>query len=63
MGFHTVRNGEGRVRLKSKHWVEMTNVIGIFSKSGDYGIRTFVHEDIAFEERIENWTKQRTILI
>lgn len=63
MGFLTVRNGEGRVRLKSKHWVEITNVVGIFSKSGDYGTGTFAHENIAFEERIENWTKQRTILI
>ncbi len=37
MGFHTVRNGEGRLFLTPKRWVEMTNAIGIFSKSGRYG--------------------------
>ena len=31
MGFHTVRNGEGRLFLTPKRWVEMTNAIGIFS--------------------------------
>jgi hypothetical protein len=49
MGFHTVRNGEGRLFLTPKRWVEMTNAIGIFSKSGRYGGGIFAHKDIAFE--------------
>ncbi|MDR2234268.1 MAG: KilA-N domain-containing protein [Tannerella sp.] len=49
MGFHTVRNGEGRLLLTPKRWVEMTNAIGIFSKSGRYGGGIFAHKDIAFE--------------
>jgi len=34
--------------LSSKQWVEKTNAIGIFSKSGRYG-GTYAHRDIAFE--------------
>ncbi len=49
MGFHTVRNAEGRLFLTPKRWVEMTNAIGIFSKSGRYGGGIFAHKDIAFE--------------
>lgn len=49
MGFHTVRNGEGRLFLTPKRWVETTNAIGIFSKSGRYGGGIFAHKDIAFE--------------
>ncbi|GBU23995.1 hypothetical protein R83H12_00615 [Fibrobacteria bacterium R8-3-H12] len=49
MGFHTVRNSEGRLILTPKRWVEMTNAIGIFSKSGRYGGGIFAHKDIAFE--------------
>ena len=49
MGFHTVRNGEGRLVLTPKRWVEMTNAIGFFSKSGRYGGGIFAHKDIAFE--------------
>ena len=49
MGFHTVRNGKGRLVLTPKRWVEMTNAIGIFSKSGRYGGGIFGHKDIAFE--------------
>jgi len=49
MGFHTVRNSEGRLLLTPKRWVEMTNAIGIFSKSGRYGGGIFAHKDIAFE--------------
>lgn len=49
MGFHTVRNGEGRLVLTPKRWVEMTKAIGIFSKSGRYGGGIFAHKDIAFE--------------
>lgn len=36
VGFHTVRNGEGRLLLIPKCWVEMTNAIGI-SQSQDRG--------------------------
>jgi len=49
MGFHTVRNGESRLLLTPKRWVEMTDAIGIFSKSGRYGGGIFAHKDIAFE--------------
>jgi hypothetical protein len=49
MGFHAVRNGEGRLFLTPKRWVEMTNAIGIFSKAGRYGGGIFAHRDIAFE--------------
>jgi hypothetical protein len=49
MGFHTVRNASGRLVLTPKRWVEMTNAIGIFSKSGRYGGGIFAHKDIAFE--------------
>lgn len=49
MGFHTVRYGEGRLLLTPKRWVEMTNAVGIFSKSGRYGGGIFAHKDIAFE--------------
>ncbi|PTT73755.1 MULTISPECIES: KilA-N domain-containing protein [unclassified Chryseobacterium] len=49
MGFHTVRNSEGRLLVTPKRWVEMTNAIGIFSKSGRYGGGIFAHKDIAFE--------------
>jgi hypothetical protein len=34
--------------LSPKKWLETTNAIGIFSKSGRYG-GTFAHKDIAFE--------------
>ncbi len=34
--------------LSPKKWVEATNAIGLFSKSGRYG-GTFAHKDIAFE--------------
>ncbi|MCB9296507.1 MAG: KilA-N domain-containing protein [Lewinellaceae bacterium] len=34
--------------LSPSHWVEKTNAIGIFSKSGRYG-GTYAHKDIAFE--------------
>lgn len=34
--------------LSPSQWVEQTNAIGIFSKSGRYG-GTFAHKDIAFE--------------
>ena len=49
MGFHTVKNSDGRLVLTPKRWTELTNAIGIFSKSGRYGGGIFAHKDIAFE--------------
>ena len=49
MGYHTVKNASGRLVMTPKRWVETTNAIGIFSKSGRYGGGTFAHKDIAFE--------------
>ncbi|MCL2414376.1 MAG: KilA-N domain-containing protein [Bacteroidales bacterium] len=49
MGFHTVKDTPGRLVLTPKRWVELTNAIGIFSKSGRYGGGIFAHKDIAFE--------------
>ncbi len=48
--FDTVRNQSGSnafVMTPSK-WIDLTNAIGIISKSGRYG-GTFAHKDIAFE--------------
>jgi len=36
MEFHTIKNADGRLVLTPKRWVECTNAIGIFSKSGCY---------------------------
>jgi len=49
MEFHTVKNTDGRLVFTPKRWVELTNAIGIFSKSGRYGGGVFAHKDIAFE--------------
>jgi hypothetical protein len=49
MEFHTVKNTDGRLVMTPKQWVERTNAIGIFSKSGRYGGGIFAHRDIAFE--------------
>lgn len=49
MGFHTVKNAPGRLVVTPKRWIETTNAIGIFSKSGRYGGGIFAHRDIAFE--------------
>ena len=49
MEFHTVKNASGRLVLTPKRWIELTNAIGIFSKSGRYGGGIFAHKDIAFE--------------
>ena len=49
VGFHTVRNAEGRLVVSPKRWIEATNAIGIISKSGRYGGGVFAHRDIAFE--------------
>ena len=49
MEFHTIKNADGRLVLTPKRWVERTNAIGIYSKSGRYGGGIFAHKDIAFE--------------
>jgi hypothetical protein len=49
VGFHTVRNEPGRLLISVKKWVEATNAIGIYAKSGRYGGGIFAHRDIAFE--------------
>ena len=49
MEFHTIKNADGRLVLTPKRWMERTNAIGIFSKSGRYGGGIFAHKDIAFE--------------
>jgi hypothetical protein len=49
MEFHTLKTESGRLVLTPKRWVERTNAIGIFSKSGRYGGGIFAHKDIAFE--------------
>ncbi|MCL2677000.1 MAG: KilA-N domain-containing protein [Streptococcaceae bacterium] len=49
MEFHTIKNADGRLVMTPKRWVERTNAIGIFSKSGRYGGGIFAHKDIAFE--------------
>ncbi len=40
--------GANSFSLTPKRWIETTNAIGMFSKSGRYG-GTFAHKDIAFE--------------
>jgi len=35
--------------MSPKKWIEETDVIGMFSKSGRYGGGTFAHNEIAFE--------------
>ena len=49
MGYQRVKNEPGRLLVSVKKWVEATNAIGIFSKSGRYGGGVFAHRDIAFE--------------
>jgi hypothetical protein len=48
--FDTFRKQAGlnSFNLTPKKWIEATNAIGIFSKSGRYG-GTYAHKDIAFE--------------
>jgi hypothetical protein len=48
--FSSIKNesGSNGYVLTTKQWVETTNAIGIFSKSGRYG-GTYAHSDIAFE--------------
>jgi hypothetical protein len=48
-GRFKMESGSNGFVLTPKRWVEATNAIGIFSKSGRYGGGTFAHRDIAFE--------------
>ena len=50
MQFDTVRQESGlnRFTMTPQKWVQLTNAIGIFSKSGKYG-GTYAHYDIAME--------------
>jgi hypothetical protein len=41
--------GNNAFVLTPQKWIEITNAIGIISKSGKYGGGTFAHKDIAFE--------------
>ena len=49
--FSSMRNesGSNGFVLTTKQWVEKTNAIGIYSKSGRYNGGTYAHKDIAFE--------------
>ncbi len=49
--FDGIKNMSGlnSFSLTPKRWVESTNAIGIFTKTGRYGSGTFAHRDIAFE--------------
>lgn len=48
--FEGIKNEAGlnRFTLSVKRWIEHTNAIGLFAKSGRYG-GTYAHRDIAFE--------------
>ncbi|ERM81118.1 DNA-binding protein [Rhodonellum psychrophilum GCM71 = DSM 17998] len=48
--FDGIKNqaGSNSFSMTPKRWIEQTNAIGIFSKTGRYG-GTFAHRDIAFE--------------
>ena len=41
--------GLNRFALSPKKWIEATNAIGIYAKSGRHGGGTYAHKDIAFE--------------
>jgi len=49
--FSNIRNESGSNGFvhSTKNWVEKTNAIGIYSKTGRYNSGTFAHKDIAFE--------------
>ncbi|HEX2959791.1 MAG TPA: KilA-N domain-containing protein [Chitinispirillaceae bacterium] len=49
--FSNIKNesGSNGFVLSTKQWVEKTNAIGIYSKTGRYNSGTFAHKDIAFE--------------
>jgi hypothetical protein len=50
-GFVTFKSQAGlnSFNLTPRKWIDATNAIGFFSKSGRYGGGTFAHRDIAFE--------------
>lgn len=49
--FEGIKNESGvnRFNISVKQWVERTNAIGIYAKTGRYGSGTFAHYDIALE--------------
>ena len=49
--FDGIKNASGvnRFSISVKQWVERTNAIGLYSKTGRYGSGTFAHYDIALE--------------
>lgn len=49
--FEGIRNEAGlnRFTLSVKKWIQKTNAIGVFARTGRYGSGTFAHKDIAFE--------------
>ncbi len=49
--FHQIKTEAGlnRFIMSAKKWVERTNAIGIYAKTGRYGSGTFAHYDIALE--------------
>lgn len=51
VGFDTIRMQAGlnSFTMSPSKWVEKTNAIGIFTKSGRYRSGTYAHEDIALE--------------
>ena len=51
VGFDTVKEhaGENAFSISPQAWTQMTNAVGIISKSGRYGGGTYAHSDIAFE--------------
>ncbi|MBS3168533.1 KilA-N domain-containing protein [Candidatus Woesearchaeota archaeon] len=51
VGFDTVRlqSGLNSFTISPSKWIELTNAMGIISKSGKYDSGTYAHEDIALE--------------
>ena len=51
VGFDTVRSQAGlnSFTISPSKWIELTNAIGLISKSGRYDGGTYAHEDIALE--------------
>ena len=49
MGSRVIKNEPGRLIVSVKKWVESTNAVGIFSRTGRYNSGIFAHKDIAFE--------------
>jgi KilA-N domain len=49
--FHQIKTEAGlnRFLMSAKKWVERTNAIGLYAKTGRYGSGTFAHYDIALE--------------